>query len=38
MSVEERFNAAAEKIKAVPANKTSNEDKLVSHFMFRGLN
>lgn len=30
MSLEERFNEAAEKIKGVPASKTSNEDKLVS--------
>lgn len=30
MSLEERFNEAAEKIKGVPASKTSNEEKLVS--------
>lgn len=29
MSLEERFNDAAEKIKKVPAGKTSNDEKLV---------
>lgn len=31
MSLEERFNVAADKIKAIPADKMSNEDKLVSY-------